>query len=190
MALPGHKARCGIRAVECWKLPKRTTSVCRAALCDQWAHSRFRTPYLRNTLWERGYAVDTLETAVSWNKIPDLLARLQVSLQDGLAEMGERVHVFTHLSHVYRDGASIYVTYLFRLGESGQETLRRWEILKATASQAIVETGGTISHQHGVGRDHMLYLAAEKGTLGMDALQDVVHRFDPGRIMNPGKLVG
>ena len=69
------------------------------------------------------------------------------------------------------------------------ETLRRWHILKKAASQAIIANGGTISHQHGVGTDHAPYLQAEKGALGMAALGDVLRRFDPYEVMNPGKLI-
>ena len=49
--------------------------------------------------------------------------------------------------------------------------------------------GGTISHQHGVGADHAPWLAAEKGTLGITALQAVASRFDPDGRMNPGRLL-
>ena len=49
--------------------------------------------------------------------------------------------------------------------------------------------GGTISHHHGVGRDHAPYLAAEKGALGMAALEAVVRTFDPDGLMNPGVLL-
>ncbi len=155
----------------------------------QWAKGRFRTPYLRNTLWDMGYAIDTLETAVSWHKIDHTLAAIEAALRPGLAVWDERVHVFTHLSHMYPQGASIYTTYLFRLADDPEETLARWQTLKAAASAAIVANGGTISHQHGVGTDHAPYLPAEKGELGMAVLQDVVRRFDPYGMMNPGKLI-
>ena len=155
----------------------------------QWHKGRFRTPYLRNTLWEKGYAIDTLETAVSWSKIDVTLAAIETAIHDGLADIDERVHVFTHLSHVYPQGASIYTTYLYRLANDPDENLRRWQILKGAASQAIVAHGGTISHQHGIGSDHAPYLQAEKGTLGMAVLGDVVKRFDPEGLMNPGKLL-
>jgi alkyldihydroxyacetonephosphate synthase len=61
--------------------------------------------------------------------------------------------------------------------------------MKAAASAAIVAGGGTISHQHGVGRDHAAYLAAEKGELGVAVLADVARRFDPDRRLNPGALL-
>ena len=53
----------------------------------------------------------------------------------------------------------------------------------------IVAEGATISHHHGVGTDHAPYLVAEKGPLGMAALEAVVRTFDPDGIMNPGVLL-
>jgi alkyldihydroxyacetonephosphate synthase len=156
---------------------------------EQWQKSRFRTPYLRNTLWEMGYLADTLETAIDWSRVPEMVDGIEVALHSALAETGERVHVFTHLSHLYPYGSSIYTTYLFRLADDPQQTLQRWQALKTAASKTIVERGGTISHQHGVGLDHKEYLPAEKGPLGMAALQDVIKTFDPHGVMNPGKLL-
>lgn len=157
----------------------------------QWHRNRFRTPYLRNTLWEAGYAVDTLETAVAWDRVPAMAAALAPALRRGLADEdeGERVHAFTHLSHVYPTGSSLYTTYVFRLADDPDATLEHWRRLKALASEAIVRLGGTISHQHGVGSDHAPYLAAEKGELGMAVLGDLVRRFDPDGILHPGVLL-
>ncbi len=155
----------------------------------QWQKSRFRTPYLRNTLWERGYAVDTLETATTWTNTPAMIAAVEAALRGALADLGERIHVFTHLSHVYPHGTSVYTTYVFRLAPDADETLRRWTMLKKAASEAVVANGGTISHQHGVGADHAPYLIAEKSETGMKALRDVLASFDPDGLMNPGKLI-
>ena len=153
-----------------------------------WRKSRFLSPYLRNTLWEKGYALDTLETAMPWSGILGCAGQVLPGLRDGLAEIGERVHVFAHLSHVYNDGASLYVTYLYRQAEDADETLRRWQVLKSAASQVISTCGGTISHQHGVGRDHASYLGAEKGIIGMHILESIRQLCDPQELLNPGKL--
>ncbi len=155
----------------------------------EWQKNRFRAPYLRNALWEAGWAVDTLETAAPWSRVPALLASVEAALRTGLAGEAERVHAFTHLSHVYLDGSSLYTTYLFRLGADPDVNLARWRKLKTAASDAIVAGGGTISHQHGVGTDHAPWLAAEKGELGIRALREVFRTFDPDGLLNPGKLV-
>ena len=88
-----------------------------------------------------------------------------------------------------------YTTYLFRLaatgdrGEDARQNLRRWQVLKEAATEAILARGGTITHQHGIGTDHLPYLAREQGVLGMQVLADLCQRFDPDGIMNPGKLI-
>ncbi len=155
----------------------------------QWHKGRFRTPYLRNTLWELGYAIDTLETAVPWDSILNTMNAIETAIRNALEGLGERVHVFTHLSHMYPQGASIYSTYIFRVAKDPDEMLQRWQAMKSAASKAIIDHKGTISHQHGVGLDHAPYLAAEKGNLGIEMLEDVMDHFDPQGIMNPGKLL-
>jgi alkyldihydroxyacetonephosphate synthase len=154
-----------------------------------WRKSRFHTPYLRNTLWEHGYALDTLETAVPWAKVEPTVELVRQALRQGLAPKGERVLVFAHLSHIYRSGASTYFTYLFPRSADPDETFSHWLTLKTLASEVIVKQGGTISHQHGVGRDHAPYLAAEKGPVGMDMLSALIRETDPENLLNPGILL-
>ncbi|HET7457525.1 MAG TPA: FAD-binding oxidoreductase [Gemmatimonadaceae bacterium] len=159
------------------------------AMGERWRRARFRAPYLRNTLWQMGYAVDTVETATTWARVPRTLAAVQNALRDALGGEGERVHVFTHLSHLYPSGASLYTTFAFRMAADADATLARWRRLKDAASRAIVGAGATISHQHGVGTDHAPYLAAEKGEVGMRAIERLVAELDPRGLLNPGKLI-
>ncbi len=154
-----------------------------------WRKSRFRTPYLRNTLWERGYALDTVETAVPWQAVMPTAEALRRAVSEALSPVGERVLAFAHLSHLYPTGASIYLTFLYRRAADAQETLQRWRSLKAAASQTIVAHGGTISHQHGVGLDHLPYLEAEKGEIGLATLEAARRMLDPKGLLNPGKLL-
>jgi alkyldihydroxyacetonephosphate synthase len=155
----------------------------------KWAQGRFRYPYLREALWRLGYAVDTFETALDWSRVGGYVRDVEARVSEALSEHDEPVHVFTHLSHVYRQGSSAYTSYLYRVGDDYETALERWRTIKAVASQAIVDWGGTISHQHGVGRDHAEYLAAEKGELGLAVLGTLFGRFDPNGRMNPGVLL-
>ncbi len=156
---------------------------------DAWRKNRFHAPYLRNTLWERGYAVDTLETATTWSRVTPTMNAVENAIAGALSSLNEKVHVFTHLSHVYSSGSSIYTTYVFRLADTPAETLHRWRTIKSTASREIVKAGATISHQHGVGTDHKEYLADEKGGLGIDLIKSGFAFLDPQSRMNPGKLI-
>jgi len=174
----------------------RAASICRkygglfvgTVVGHTWEKARFYSPYLRNTLWDIGVAVDTLETALPWSQVPEASKAIPASITAALESMGEKAHVFAHLSHVYRDGASIYTTYLFRRPQDPDELMARWQAMKHAASLTIQKFGGTITHQHGVGTDHAPYLPAEKGPLGMDAIRAACKSFDPDGMMNPGKL--
>ena len=158
-------------------------------LGENWAHGRFRAPYLRDPLLMAGYVVDTMETAVDWSKVSDTVADVENAIREaGLGE-GEQVHVYTHLSHVYSQGSSIYTTYIYRVADSCEATLARWERIKTAGARKIVDCGGTISHQHGVGADHRAYISAEKGDLGIAAIRSLCQLFDPNALMNPGKLL-
>jgi alkyldihydroxyacetonephosphate synthase len=154
-----------------------------------WRKSRFLSPYLRNTLWEQGYALDTLETALPWSKVEATELAIQTAIRNALQAFDERVLVFAHLSHVYGDGASIYTTYLWRRSADPDRTLAQWHAMKDAASCVIVAAGGTISHQHGVGVDHRPYLEAEKSAIGLQMIEAVRNQLDPNRLLNPGKLV-
>ncbi|KIF80566.1 FAD-binding oxidoreductase [Noviherbaspirillum autotrophicum] len=159
------------------------------AIGKKWKHNRFRNVYLRNALWQHGYAVDTVETAVDWPRVGAMMHAVEQAARDAFAACGERAHIYTHLSHMYAQGASVYSTFAYRLAGSYEADLARWQALKGAVCDAIVATGGTISHQHGVGIDHAPYLAAEKGTLGLGAMRELCRHFDPSGMMNPGKLL-
>ena len=156
---------------------------------DNWAHGRFRAPYLRDPLGSEGYAADTMETAVDWSKVSKAAENIESAIRTALSDEGEQVHVYTHLSHVYGQGSSIYTTYLFRLGDSYEKGMDRWIKLKQAGAEQIVAIGGTISHQHGVGKDNKRYLKSEKGELGIAAINNLCELFDPKGQMNPGKLL-
>lgn len=184
----GSKSACAFQLKEARNIIKAHGGVhTGTALGKRWEGSRFRSPYFRHGLWELGYAVDTFETAADWNKVPTLASNMEAAITANAA--GTPVHVFTHLSHVYGQGSSIYTTYIFPCGSNYQATLEQWQRFKTAASDAVIEGGGTISHQHGVGRDHAPWLVAEKGDMAIDTLRSLAQHFDPQQQLNSGCLV-
>ncbi|HEX3324991.1 MAG TPA: FAD-binding oxidoreductase [Solirubrobacterales bacterium] len=153
-----------------------------------WEHGRYQGPYLRDTLMEMGAMVETLETSHTWTRLGALHAAVGNAIRDSLSGQGTPGMVFCHLSHAYPDGASLYFTFIARARQG--EELEQWGKVKRAASEAIVDNGGTITHHHGVGRDHAPYMEAEVGQTGLDALRAVKEQLDPVGIMNPGKLLG
>jgi alkyldihydroxyacetonephosphate synthase len=153
---------------------------------EAWYRNRFAAPYLRDELLDRGVLVDTLETATSWSNLGKLHQTAREALRASLAGQGTPGLVMCHVSHLYPSGASLYFTFLARQEE---DALAQWRAAKTAASEAIVATGGTITHHHAIGRDHRRWLAAEDGELGIAVLRAAKQRLDPAGIMNPGKLL-
>jgi len=153
-----------------------------------WEHGRYQGPYLRDTLMEMGAMVETLETSQTWSRLGGLHAAVAGAIRDSLAGQGTPGLAFCHLSHAYADGASLYFTFIAR-ARHGEE-IEQWRQVKRAASEAIVASGGTISHHHAVGRDHAPYMEAEVGKTGLEVLRAVKDQLDPTGIMNPGKLLG
>jgi alkyldihydroxyacetonephosphate synthase len=157
----------------------------------RWHEGRFHGPYLRDPLMDRGLGVDTLETATSWSKLDALYAAVKSALEDTICQTaprpGARGIVTCHISHSYSDGASLYFTYIFPRALDGD--VAQWQAIKRAATDAIVAHGGTISHHHGVGEDHLPWMAQEKSALGVDVLRAIKSTLDPKGILNPGKLI-
>ena len=152
-----------------------------------WEHGRYRGPYLRDELLDLGYFVETLETSHTWARYEELYAAVGDALRGALEAQGTPGIVMCHLSHAYRDGASLYYTFIAPR-RPGDE-LGQWHAVKTAACEAIVAHGGTITHHHAVGRDHAPYMEPEIGTAGIAALRAIKERLDPAGVMNPGKLL-
>jgi alkyldihydroxyacetonephosphate synthase len=152
-----------------------------------WSHGRFDGPYLRDELLDLGYFVETLETSHTWSRYRELYRAVRDALRGALAQQGTPGLVWCHLSHAYRDGASLYFTFVAPRRVEGE--LEQWRAAKTAACEAIVAHGGTITHHHAVGRDHAPYMPAEVGETGIEALRALKDRLDPAGIMNPGKLL-
>lgn len=151
-----------------------------------WARDRYTGPYLRDALLDAGALVETLETATFWSSLRPLYAAVTAALRESLTSQGTPPLVLCHVSHTYPAGASLYFTTVCA---QLPDPIAQWRRAKAAASDAILEAGGTISHHHGVGREHREGLARELGALGTGVLEAIKRRLDPAGILNPGVLI-
>lgn len=146
-----------------------------------WQHQRYRAPYLRDELMDRGVMVETLETATTWSNLHNLYGAVQRALHE------HAPIVMCHVSHLYPSGASLYFTFM--AAQQRDRELEQWRATKTAASEAIVAAGGTISHHHAIGIDHAPWIRQEIGEVAVDLLRDAKARLDPRGVMNPGKLL-
>ncbi len=184
----GNRTQIGSRRDESWRVLRANGAVSLGKqVGNGWEHSRFSGPYLRDTLLDNGYLVETLETATGWNELPHLRDAVTAALKGALDGDGPGPWVMSHLSHVYDTGGSLYVTVVAK--RDNNDPVGQWQAAKVAACDAIVAAGATITHHHAVGRDHAPWLAAEVGDNGIELLRAIKAHLDPDDTLNPGALL-
>jgi alkyldihydroxyacetonephosphate synthase len=154
---------------------------------ETWRGAFLDAPYLRDVLVMAGLLVETFESAVTWDRFAALHAAVGSAVETALAETGVaggRVHC--RLTHVYPDGAAPYFTVVAPAARG--EEVAQWSHVKRAASDALVEAGGTITHHHAVGRDHVAWYERQRPELFARLLRAGRAELDPAQIMNPGVL--
>lgn len=158
-----------------------------SAIGNSWLRHRFSGPYLRDTLMDEGYLVETLETATRWSRVEHLRHDVADTLRQHLSvASGTQIYVMSHVSHVYETGASLYFTVIACADQP--DAVEQWSTAKSAVLDTLVRNNATITHHHAVGRDHAPWLAAEIGDLGVEVLRAVKDTVDPRGVLNPGVL--
>ncbi len=154
----------------------------------RWRTAFIRMPYARELTVPLGVINDTFETAITWERFEPFHEAVRKATEDALVEAtGRKGTVSTRFTHVYPDGPAVYYTFNVR-GDPGR-LIEQWRLIKTRASDALIAAGGTITHHHAVGRDHMPWYRAQRPDLFGKAFAAAKSALDPAGIMNPGVLV-
>jgi alkyldihydroxyacetonephosphate synthase len=152
-----------------------------------WRSSFVQAPLLRERLMLLGVLAETFETAITWDRLDQLVAAVRAATAAALTAVCGAGTVTCRLTHVYPDGAAPYFTVLAP-ARRGSE-LSQWAEIKAAASEAILAAGGTITHHHAVGRDHRRWYDRQRPDPFAHALRAAKATLDPAGILNPGVLI-
>jgi alkyldihydroxyacetonephosphate synthase len=88
---------------------------------------------------------------------------------------------------LYPDGPAPYFT-IHALGEPGKLGAQ-WLAIKSAALDAVITNGGTVTHHHAVGRDHLPWYDRQRPPLFAEALRAAKKALDPQGLLNPGVLI-
>jgi alkyldihydroxyacetonephosphate synthase len=148
---------------------------------------KFDTPYLRDFLLDRGAAADVSETAAPWSRLNEIHDAVYAAADAAYEQIGTPGWIMSHLSHSYHSGACLYFTFAFV--HDGENAIAQYDVVKRAIQQAFVDHGGTISHHHGVGREHAPWLEQDISTEGVALMQGLFTAADPKRTFNPDKVI-
>lgn len=155
----------------------------------RWRTAFIRMPYARERMVPRAIISDTFETAVTWDRFEALHAAVTKAVLGAIREAtGRPGQITCRITHVYPDGPAPYFSF-HALGRDGT-LIAQWQAIKKAASDALIATGGTITHHHAVGRDHRPWYDKERPNLFATALAAAKSALDPGSLLNPGVLIG
>lgn len=153
-----------------------------------WRNAFIKMPHFRDALISVAVISDTFETAITWDRLHHFHENVTAATEAAIREVTGRPGVVScRFTHAYPDGAAPYYTFQ-ALGRHGA-LLEQWTAIKTAASDAIIEHGGTITHHHAVGRDHMPWYTRQRPELFGTALQAAKQALDPAGILNPGVIV-
>jgi FAD/FMN-containing dehydrogenase len=74
-------------------------------------------------------------------------------------------------------------------GASTRQFLARWDDISHAVHGLVVEMGGSISAEHGIGRMKRDELANIKSPVDLDLMRSIKAALDPNGILNPGKVL-
>ena len=114
--------------------------------------------------------------------LPDFLARA-IDAVTAIVP-GSRPVPFGH----YGDG-NIHFNISQPVGADKDAFLARWDEMTGAVNAIVLELGGSVSAEHGIGRLKRHLLPEVKSPLEMELMRKVKDAFDPKGILNPGKVI-
>ena len=151
------------------------------------AEAKFDFPHLRDYVMDRNIMADVSETATTWANLLPLYEDSMADIDRAICNTGVASWVGCHISHSYPTGASLYFTFGC-LQLAGRE-IEQYLHIKKAAEDAFMKNGGTLSHHHAVGTEHLPWVEEDVSPTGLKAVQAVKEGLDPRGIMNPGKII-
>jgi alkyldihydroxyacetonephosphate synthase len=161
---------------------------------SSWRSAFLAAPYLRDTFVSCGVLSDTFETAITWDRFDEFHSVVTDAARAKVAEVCATIgdgagspRLSCRFTHVYPDGPAPYYTVLAPAVRGGE--VEQGDEIKAAASEAVIEAGGTITHHHAVGRDHRPWYDRQRPDPFAEAMRAAKAAVDPAGMLNPGVLI-
>ncbi len=122
------------------------------------------------------------DVSVAVSKVPDFIARATALVEEMVP--GIRPVSFGHVG----DG-NVHFNLSQPVDADREAFLARWEEVNEAVHELVVEMGGSISAEHGIGRLKLAENARFKSAVELDLMRAVKQALDPRGLMNPGKVI-
>jgi alkyldihydroxyacetonephosphate synthase len=149
---------------------------------NHWFETRFNVKETSEYA-PRDIVFDTIEVTATWENSLSLYN----SMISAMGKVDGTILATGHASHFYPQGVCFYFTF-GGAAVKGKTPEQYYRSMWSAAMRTCLDSGGSISHHHGIGLMRAEWLKEELGEGGFEALKKIKHALDPENIMNPGKM--
>jgi D-lactate dehydrogenase len=161
------------RILEACRTPGLIQAGAVADTASLWAARKALSPLLRDIAPRK----INEDIAVPVSRLPELLR--------GLRQLSEK-HRIANANFGHAGNGNIHVNLLAHPDDADE--MRRAETCLGEVFDLVLRLGGTLSGEHGVGREKRAYVSREIDPAALGLMRGIKRVFDPGNILNPGKL--
>ena len=136
--------------------------------------------YIRDFLADYHVIGETFETSVPWSRIHRVCEAVERRLKEQHGQFGlpGRPYLSYRITQVYHTGVCIY--FMFGLYGKGVESPDKvFSRIEHSLREAIIQSGGSISHHHGVGKIRRDFMEDTLSPLSIELLKEVKRYNDP-----------
>jgi alkyldihydroxyacetonephosphate synthase len=143
----------------------------------------FLIAYIRDFVMEHNFIAESLETSVPWKNILPLCENTRKSIYESAKKYGVDREPFVtfRITLLYETGATIYIYFGFSIGGL-KDPLAVYEKIEEEARWAILKSGGSLSHHHGVGKLRKKFMPIVMKSCGLDMIKALKEKIDPSNI--------
>lgn len=122
------------------------------------------------------------DVAVPVSSVPEFLKRADAAVLALSPRL--RLCAFGHLG----DG-NVHYNVSQPIGETADDFIKLWDQVTDVINKVVLDLGGTISAEHGIGRMKRHHMPHIKSAVELEMMHSLKQLFDPNGILNPGKLL-
>jgi alkyldihydroxyacetonephosphate synthase len=150
----------------------------------------FGIAYLRDFVMRHWILGESFETSVAWSRVLSLCDNVKQRLHAECAARGVpgRPFVTARVTQLYQTGVCVYFYFGF-YHKGMSDPLATYLELERAARDEILESGGSLSHHHGVGKLRRGFLTRVFSPAVLEWNAGIKQAVDPGNVFGVGNLM-
>jgi alkyldihydroxyacetonephosphate synthase len=152
-----------------------------------WQEKKYDLPYVRDFALGHGLWADVFETVCVYSSALPCWREVKEAVKAVWKAEGKKGWIGCHAAHQYRVGICLYFSYAGQ--QFDDNDMLTFLKIKKAATDVMLKYRGAPTHHHGIGYEHVPWMARYMGNGALDLLFRIKNEIDPQDICNPAKLL-